>query len=186
MNRAYGFEGEVKDKYNDTAYELFQTAFCALPLAYVIENKVLVLHGGLFSQDGVTLDDIRNINRFREPPSDMELMTDLLWADPQKENGRGPSKRGQGLSFGPDITEKFLDDNKLEMLIRSHEVKAEGYEIEANGRLVTVFSAPNYCDYANNLGAFIIFENDMKPTYKKFEAVPHPVCLLHNYFNFNY
>lgn len=34
----------------------------------------------------------------------------------------------------------------LEYLIRSHEMKAEGYEVEANGRVITVFSAPNYCD----------------------------------------
>lgn len=175
MNRVYGFEGEVKDKYNETTYEMFQDVFCALPLAYVIEKKVLVLHGGLFSKDDVTLDDIRKINRFREPPSETELMSDLLWADPQKEQGRAPSKRGQGLSFGPDITKKFLDANGLEMLIRSHEVKAEGYEIEAEGRLVTVFSAPNYCDHAGNLGAYIIFEKDMKPVYRQFSAVPHPV-----------
>jgi len=178
MNRMYGFEAEVKDKYTEAAYEMFQETFCALPLAYVIMNKVLVLHGGLFSKDGVKLDDIRNINRFREPPSETEIMTDLLWADPQKENGRAPSKRGQGLSFGPDVTERFLDDNGLEMLIRSHEMKDEGYEIEANGRLVTVFSAPNYCGFSRNLGAYIIFENDMKPVYKQFGSSPSKTVRL--------
>lgn len=30
--------------------------------------------------------------------------------------------------------------------MRSHEVKDEGYEIEHDGKLITVFSAPNYCD----------------------------------------
>jgi hypothetical protein len=30
--------------------------------------------------------------------------------------------------------------------VRSHEVKDEGYEIEHDGKLITVFSAPNYCD----------------------------------------
>ena len=32
------------------------------------------------------------------------------------------------------------------MVIRSHEVKDEGYEVDHNEKLVTVFSAPNYCD----------------------------------------
>jgi hypothetical protein len=39
---------------------------------------------------------------------------------------RSPSKRGCGLNFGPDITKKFLDDNGLQLLVRSHEVKMEG------------------------------------------------------------
>lgn len=33
-----------------------------------------------------------------------------------------------------------------ELVVRSHEVKDEGYEIEHDGKLITVFSAPNYCD----------------------------------------
>jgi serine/threonine-protein phosphatase 5 len=38
-----------------------------------------------------------------------------------------------------------------DLIIRSHEVKEQGYEIEANGKLITVFSAPNYCDQVNFL-----------------------------------
>lgn len=33
-----------------------------------------------------------------------------------------------------------------ELVVRSHEVKEEGYQMEHDGKLVTVFSAPNYCD----------------------------------------
>ena len=55
----------------------------------------------------------------------------------------------------------------LELLVRSHEMKEEGYEIEADGRVITVFSAPNYCDQMNNKGAYIIFKgSDMKPDIK--------------------
>lgn len=36
------------------------------------------------------------------------------------------------------------------MIIRSHEVKDEGYLVEHDGKLVTVFSAPNYCDQVGN------------------------------------
>ena len=59
----------------------------------------------------------------RQPP-DSGLMSDLLWSDPQPELGRAPSKRGVGLGFGPDITQKFLQKNKLQLLVRSHEVRA--------------------------------------------------------------
>ena len=46
-------------------------------------------------------------------------MADILWADPQVSNGRGPSKRGIGHSFGPDVTNAFLSDNNLGTLLAS-------------------------------------------------------------------
>lgn len=73
--------------------------FCWLPLAYCLNKQVLVLHGGLFSEDNVTLDDIRRVDRFREP-SDAGIMSECLWSDPQPEKGRAPSKRGCGIQFG--------------------------------------------------------------------------------------
>ncbi|EFJ45655.1 hypothetical protein VOLCADRAFT_75665 [Volvox carteri f. nagariensis] len=174
MNKVYGFDGEVKAKYNGTMVDCFRELFCALPLAYCLNGRVLVLHGGLFSQDGVTLDDIRRTNRFREPPED-GVMCDALWADPSPLPGRTPSKRGVGLSFGADVTRSFLDANGLDLLVRSHEVKEEGYEVEHDGRLITVFSAPNYCDQMGNKGAFVRFNgNDMVPHFTTFSAVPHP------------
>ncbi|OMO60872.1 Tetratricopeptide TPR-1 [Corchorus olitorius] len=174
MNKIYGFEGEVKSKLNDTFVELFAEVFCCLPLAHVINQKVFVVHGGLFSVDGVKLSDIRAIDRFCEPPEE-GLMCELLWSDPQPFPGRGPSKRGVGLSFGADVTKKFLQDNNLDLVVRSHEVKDEGYEIEHDGKLITVFSAPNYCDQMGNKGAFIRFKApDLKPDIVTFSAVPHP------------
>lgn len=143
MNKVYGFEGEVKHKFNDATFKLFSEVFNWVPIANVIGEKILVVHGGLPSQEGVTLDDIRKIDRNRQPGSD-GVMSDLLWADPQPLPGRGPSKRGVGLQFGPDVTDAFLKRNNLELLVRSHEVKEAGYEIEHNRKCVTVFSAPNY------------------------------------------
>lgn len=70
MNKIYGFEGEVRSKLGEAFIELFAEAFCCLPLAHVINNKVFVVHGGLFSVDGVKLSDIRAIDRFREPPEE--------------------------------------------------------------------------------------------------------------------
>jgi len=55
-------------------------------------------------------------------------MCEALWSDPKDTDGREPSKRGIGLAFGPDVAAKFLDDNNLKLLVRSHEVKNEGYE----------------------------------------------------------
>jgi serine/threonine-protein phosphatase 5 len=108
-----------------------------------------------------------------EPPEE-GLMHELLWTDPQPAVGRSPSKRGLGYSFGPDYTENFLRANNLSLLVRSHEVKEEGYVVEHNGKCITIFSAPNYCDQMGNQGAFIRFESDLVPRFTQFSAVPHP------------
>ncbi|KAH8937066.1 hypothetical protein BDL97_16G006400 [Sphagnum fallax] len=174
MNKIYGFDGEVKAKFNETMADLFAEVFCCLPLANVLNEKIFVVHGGLFSSDDVKLSDIRAIDRFREPP-DEGLMCELLWSDPHSGTGRAPSKRGVGVAFGSDVTHRFLQENNLELVVRSHEVKDEGYEEDHDGKLITVFSAPNYCDQMGNKGAFIRFTAPgLKPEFTKFNAVWHP------------
>lgn len=173
MNKAYGFDGEVKHKYNDRMVSLFHEVFIWLPLAHLVGGKVLVVHGGLFSDDHVTLADIKAIHRNCEPP-DSGLMCEILWSDPQPQNGRGVSKRGVGIHFGPDVTERFLEHNNLKYIVRSHEVKDNGYELAHNGKCITVFSAPNYCDSVGNDGAYITLGSDLEPKLHQFSAVPHP------------
>lgn len=174
MNKLYGFEGEVTKKYDEDLYNLFCEAFCLLPLCHCIDKKVFVVHGGLFSKDDVTLDDIRKVNRDQEPP-DQGLMTEMLWSDPQPGMGRMPSKRGVGVAFGKDVTENFLDTNDLKLVIRSHEMKEDGYTEEHDGKLITLFSAPNYCDQMGNKGAFIrLDKKTLTPSFTTFSAVPHP------------
>jgi serine/threonine-protein phosphatase 5 len=62
------FEGEVLKKYDRVVYDCFSEFFCCLPLAHTINKKIMIVHGGLFSKDGVTLDDIKKIQRKQEPP----------------------------------------------------------------------------------------------------------------------
>uniref|UniRef100_A0A8C6QZZ8 Serine/threonine-protein phosphatase n=1 Tax=Nannospalax galili TaxID=1026970 RepID=A0A8C6QZZ8_NANGA len=168
MNQIYGFEGEVKAKYTAQMYELFSEVFEWLPLAQCINGKVL---GGwapcsCFVRDGQFSD---------ASPLSPGPMCDLLWSDPQPQNGRSVSKRGVSCQFGPDVTKAFLEENQLDYIIRSHEVKAEGYEVAHGGRCVTVFSAPNYCDQMGNKASYIHLRgSDLRPQFHQFTAVPHP------------
>lgn len=70
MNRMYGFRGEVTSKYSEQMADLFTEVYNWLPLAHCINSRVLVMHGGLFSKDNVTLDDIRAVDRNKQPPED--------------------------------------------------------------------------------------------------------------------
>jgi len=178
MNNLYGFEKECKSKYNANIFKIFSEVFNTLPIGHILGEKVLIVHGGLFGDDSVTLDYIQKCNRFRQPPENGP-MNDILWSDPMENFGRAPSPRGVTKTFGPDITEQFLKREGLELLIRSHQVQADGFYVHHKGKCITVFSAPNYVGRMNNKGAIIIltFRADgvlCQPSFLTFNAQPIP------------
>mmetsp|Transcript_13153 Transcript_13153/g.30739 ORF Transcript_13153/g.30739 Transcript_13153/m.30739 type:complete len:406 (+) Transcript_13153:73-1290(+) len=163
MNQGYGFTAEVLIKYNENGpmiYKLFQSVFKQLPLAHVIGEQVFVVHGGIPRDPKQGLDAIAALERSDEYFDDGgHLAEDLMWSDPRDNEGLVPNRRGAGREFGPDVTQKFLQNNDLRLVIRSHEVRDEGYSVEHNGLLITVFSAPNYCDQVGNAGGIIRLTN---------------------------
>jgi serine/threonine-protein phosphatase 5 len=59
----------------------------------------------------------------------------------------------------------------------------DGYSVTHNGKCITVFSAPNYCDTMGNLGAYIHFGADMEPVFFKFSASRHPAVKAMKFAN---
>lgn len=186
MNVPYGFAGEVLTKYGEEAYAAFQKLFDLLPLAHVVGGSVLVVHGGLPRCKGVGLAEIDALDRVaasrrgqHKPP---DLFTDLLWADPREEPGFGHSERGGNIvTFGPDVTECFLEANGLDLVIRSHEVKDKGFEWTHGGKCLTVFSAPLYADVCSNRGAVVRLTlpeegggSQLRTEVRPFDARPRP------------
>ncbi|KAI7967856.1 hypothetical protein MJO29_001133 [Puccinia striiformis f. sp. tritici] len=199
MNKVYGFEGETKKKYSELCYKLFEEVFCALPLCCLVtasqqpesseiskvpakpffdaegRKRFFIVHGGLFSKDEVSFDELKKIPRMvRKQPGNEGLMMECLWTDPQDAPGRGPSKRGVGLGFGPDITENWCRHSGVTAVIRSHEVRDNGYSIEHEGRCITVFSAPNYVDQVGNQGGFVRINEHGTLAFTSFKHQPHP------------
>lgn len=79
--------------------------------------------------------------------------------------------RGAGILFGPDVSSSFLKTNRLEMIIRSHELKEEGYEVMHEKKVVTIFSASHYCGTNNNLGAYMVFlDKSLRHSFHTFEV----------------
>ena len=51
-------------------------------------------------------------------------------------------------------------------------MKHEGYEVTHDGKCITIFSAPNYCDFSGNSGAYIRLNGkELKPKFIQFSAV---------------
>lgn len=184
MNVHYGFADEVFRKYNNQyLLQLYQQIFLNLPIATLVDDSILVLHGGLFRWDNVTLAMLetipRTVCRIESPDPEDALLADILWNDPQHMPGRRPGMRGgQSIFFGPDITLAFLRLNNLDLIVRSHQVPSSnaGFEIIHDDKLVTLFSASNYCNVQGNQGAVMIVEGPGVYYFKEFWA-PDVSCL---------
>ncbi|KAH8162106.1 hypothetical protein CIB48_g6144 [Xylaria polymorpha] len=166
----YLFNGDFVDRGS------WSTEIALLLYAY----KWLRPHGMFLNRGNHETDDMNKVYGFegeckaKYNERSIWLMMEMLWTDPQTAPGRGPSKRGVGMQFGPDVTKRFCDKNGLDAIIRSHEVRMEGYEEEHDGKCITVFSAPKYCDQTENRGAYINIGPDYKLNFHQFDAVEHP------------
>ncbi|XP_054630281.1 serine/threonine-protein phosphatase with EF-hands 2 isoform X2 [Dunckerocampus dactyliophorus] len=275
INLRYGFTKEVLNKYKmhgKRILKLLQKIFSWLPLATVIDQKVLVLHGGISDTTDLSVlvkvdrhnyvsalrppkkkyqsssatsidsdmdDDLGNhrlfhrrasltcpkplgrrdsfLNRSLQDFSDRlksnvedelklcqqratlftmgnnrvekgedasfdsvisdnakeewKQILDLLWSDPMSQDGCIPNElRGGGCYWGPDITDDFLSKHNLQLIIRSHECKQDGYEFCHNRKVLTLFSASNYYDVGSNRGAYVKLGPDLVPYVVQYQA----------------
>jgi len=171
ITQVYGFYHECQQKYgNANGWKYCTQVFDLLSISAIIDGNVLCVHGGL-SPYVRTLDDITAINRNREIPHEGDFC-DLVWSDPDEIDTWQVSPRGAGWLFGTKVTNEFMNVNKLEMIARAHQLVNEGYKQMFNKRLVTVWSAPNYCYRCGNVASILILENN-RVSFKLFEAVPN-------------
>lgn len=188
LTEYFTFRLECRHKYGDDLYEACLASFCCLPLAAVMNRQFLCVHGGL-SPELHSLDDLRNLDRFREPPTH-GLMCDLLWADPLEDFGseRGNehfvhnSVRGCSFFYSYHAACSFLEANGLLSVIRAHEAQDAGYRMYRKTKstgfpsVMTIFSAPNYLDAYNNKAAVLKYENNVM-NIRQFNSSPHPYWL---------
>lgn len=67
INRIYGFYDECRRRYNIKLWRLFTECFNCLPVAAVIEDRILCMHGGL-SPELKSLEQIAKITRPTDIP----------------------------------------------------------------------------------------------------------------------
>lgn len=183
INSNFGFQKECIDRLaddpdNGIVFTKFNDFFDFLPLAAIVDDTVLCIHGGI----GSAIASVSDIEKIKRPLEvvhevtniDQQLVVDILWSDPtdsdsevgiQPNSTRDPTGVGNIVKFGPDRVESFLKNNNLTLILRAHECVMDGFERFAGGKLITVFSATDYCGKHKNAGAilFLTKNYEIKP-----------------------
>ena len=118
--------------------------FSLLTLATVVENRLLLVHGGLPTIDVHLITDFRKlIATARDTHAHNSVMEEILWNDPllceAGEKEWAYSKRGFGRLFGPQISKKWLLMSKTRVVVRGHQ-PCQGFKIDHEGMVMTLFS----------------------------------------------
>uniref|UniRef100_A0A3B3QU70 Serine/threonine-protein phosphatase n=1 Tax=Paramormyrops kingsleyae TaxID=1676925 RepID=A0A3B3QU70_9TELE len=248
VNLRYGFTKEVLGKYRvhgRRILKLLQMIFRWLPLATVIDHKVLILHGGI--SDTTDLSLIAKMDRHRvsgsEEPHSVSRQNAVLvmgcrnkmaqilevlvskcsqrqasMADANPLGSRNDLHRRSLEDFSSCVARPVEDEleecrrkarcsvsihdlfhptsedsslgachpsdvsdeewkqsihfrkHHLQLLIRSHECKQEGYEFCHNRKVLTLFSASNYYEVGSNRGAYVTLGSDLAPHLVQYQA----------------
>jgi protein phosphatase len=182
INALFGFRLECVERMGENdgiwAWTRFNQLFNYLPLAALIEKKIICMHGGI----GRSIHSVEQIEKLERPitmDAGSIILMDLLWSDPTENDsveGLRPNARGPGLvTFGPDRVTDFCKKNKLQLIIRAHECVMDGFERFAQGQLITLFSATNYCGTANNAGAILVVGRGLVIVPKLIHPLPPPL-----------
>ncbi|KAG6478343.1 serine/threonine-protein phosphatase BSL2 homolog [Zingiber officinale] len=179
INALFGFRIECIERMGERdgiwAWHRFNRLFNWLPLAALIEKKIICMHGGI-GRSINHLEQIENLQRPIAMEAGSVVLMDLLWSDPTENDsveGLRPNARGPGLvTFGPDRVLEFCNNNDLQLIIRAHECVMDGFERFAQGHLITLFSATNYCGTANNAGAILVLGRDLVVVPKLIHPLP--------------
>jgi len=144
------FQFRFKEKWR-TAYAKTRELFAYLYNAVLVEKRCLMVHGGL----SPNINSIQDLAHANVTHPEQEFLEDLLWSDPNdmvKEILYSP--RGAGKLFGKRITEKVLRKIGVKILIRGHEPCEEGFKLNHDGKVLTLFSRKG-APYFNAYGAYL-------------------------------
>ncbi|KAM0672952.1 Serine/threonine-protein phosphatase 5 [Gurleya vavrai] len=149
-------------------YDAYKLTFFVLPLATIINRKIFVVYCDLLKEIS-SIDDILELDR-------KSFISDKSHKKYNFKNAKIHKEfilESQTLSVNPDnheknliynffwdsiITKNFLIKNGFSMIVRSHEYVNNGFESHQDGKIITIFSAPNYCGWRRNRASYIVFK----------------------------
>ncbi|QEE16201.2 metallophosphoesterase family protein [Promethearchaeum syntrophicum] len=165
INKYYGFYRNLKDFFIiqdriDEIYGLILNFFMSLPVIHILTlktsnnelKKIFTVHGGIpidekNPSNPIALDDLESKIQIKVPSYEEfdDYMSWLLWSDPKDNVADYELRPESGRNFfGESAFQRFMDFNKLDLMVRAHEILEQGYKFFFNQRLISIFSTSFY------------------------------------------
>jgi predicted phosphodiesterase len=147
VNSYYGFSHVCEQTFGERAkrmYNEYNILFSYFSIACIAHENIFLVHGGI-PRDLPTLDYI-NTQEKGDLHAENDILGQMLWNDPtlQYQGFVTNWKRGIHYEFGEQAFSEFIENHRLEMVIRGHEVFPSGYKYFFHDRLLSIFSSPGY------------------------------------------
>jgi diadenosine tetraphosphatase ApaH/serine/threonine PP2A family protein phosphatase len=171
------FHSELNALYGDAGFAgEISAMFEWMPVAANVMDYAFAVHGGI-SPALLSLSQLEELPR---PLAAFEpkIVEDIMWSDPCEEfPDVMPSRRGLGVVYGINVVRRFFERTGFSVIVRGHQAIQSGVRTSLNYRVLTVFSASNYCQDADTqTGVVKIVEG---PMWEK--RILAPLGMIHRY-----
>jgi len=185
IQQAFTFRAECLQKFGhdlgQNVWEEVNKVFDVMPIAAVVDSKIFCVHGGIpppWLGAGLIGELDKVGKNVPEPEEGEPLIWEYLWNDPlpsdaadefdsdeerrrvllagEKQGFVANWRRGTGHMFSGAALDAFLSRNGLTHVVRAHEVKQAGFQVQHNQRLLTVFSSSHYCGGVNEAACALV------------------------------
>lgn len=137
-------------------YNKLLSMFRLLTLAVVIEQRLLMVHGGLPTEDA----QLESIATAQENHVMNRTLEELLWNDPRQidsEQGWEKSRRGVGRHFGSIVSHRWLESSNTKAIVRGHE-PCQGFRLDHGDTVMTLFSCTEA--YPKFKAAYLLLDSE--------------------------
>ena len=166
------FQESVHQNYKETdLVDQFFALFQTLPLAAVVDGSVLCVHGGI----GPHFTSVEELRRHEKPVSYRgdKVVEEVLWSDPCPSSAEFATNRVRrcGALFNAKAVARFCENNQVSMLVRGHEARKRGVEMEFEGSVITVFSTSNYMGQCGNMSGVLYVRSRTEYEARRYEPL---------------
>jgi protein phosphatase len=165
----HNFPYDIEKRYGNDWREIYKgilSVFKKLTIATIVKQKLLLVHGGLPTEEGSASNFRQSIAYAPETQTMNSVLEEILWNDPRQfegNKGQENSIRGLGRYFGASVTRTWLQATGTKAVIRGHE-PCQGFRLDHDNMIMTLFSCADI--YPNSAAAYLMLNASKLDTIK--------------------